>query len=68
MTCEGETIQNLLVEGGLENFMPIFDSLFPYATDASADDEVPFAYELSGPYLTKCKKHDPLVPATRKCI
>ncbi len=34
VTYEGETIQNLLVEGGPENFLPIFDFLFPYATDA----------------------------------
>jgi hypothetical protein len=45
VTCEGETIPNLLVEGGPENFLPIFDSLFSYATDASADAEVPVAYE-----------------------
>ncbi len=66
MTCEGETIPNLLDEGGPENFLPIFDSLFPYATVASTDAEVTVAYELSGPYLTKCKKQDPLAPTTRK--
>ena len=45
VTCEGETIPNLLVEGGPENFLPIFYSVFPYATDASADAEVTVAYE-----------------------
>jgi hypothetical protein len=45
VTCEGETIPNLLVEGGPEIFLPIFDSVFPYATDASADAEVTVAYE-----------------------
>jgi hypothetical protein len=45
VTCEGETIPNLLVEGGPENFLPIFDSVFPYATYASVDAEVIVAYE-----------------------
>ena len=45
VTCEVETISNLLVEGGPEFVLPIFDSVFPYATDASADAEVPVAYE-----------------------
>ncbi len=45
VTCEGETIPNLLVEGGPEIILPIFDSAFPYATDASAYAEVTVAYE-----------------------
>ena len=46
MTCEVETIPDLLVEGGLEHFLPIlFDSVFPYATDASAYAKVIVAYE-----------------------
>ena len=45
MTCEVETIPNLLIEGGPKTFLPIFDSVFPHATDASADDEVTVAYE-----------------------
>ncbi len=53
VTCEGETIPNLLDEGDPENFLPIFDSLFPYATVASANAEVTVAYELSGPYPIK---------------
>ena len=44
VTCEGENIPNLLVEGLPENFLPIFDPVFPYATDASADAEVTVAY------------------------
>ena len=44
-TCEVETIPTVLVEGGPENFLPILYSVFPYATDASADAEVTVAYE-----------------------
>jgi hypothetical protein len=45
VTCEEENIPNFIVEGGPENFLPIFDPVFPYATDASADAEVTVAYE-----------------------
>ncbi len=44
LICEGETILNMQIEGLPENFMPIFDPVFPYATDTSADVEVPAAY------------------------
>ena len=44
LICEGENILNMQIEGLLEMFMPISDPVFPYATDASADDEVPAAY------------------------
>ncbi len=44
VTCEGETIPNLQVEGGREIFLPVFDPVFPYVTDASADAEVTVAY------------------------
>ena len=40
VTCEGETIPNLLVEGLPENFLPIFDPVFPYAPDAVEDAEM----------------------------
>ncbi len=42
---EVETIPNLLVEGGPETFLSMFDSVFPYATDASPDTEANVAYE-----------------------
>jgi len=42
--CEGEYILNLQVEGLPECFMPISDPLLPYATNASADDEVLVVY------------------------
>ena len=42
--CEGENILNLQFEGLPEIFLPISDSVFPYATDASADAEVTVAY------------------------
>ena len=45
VTCERGKISNLLVEGGPEIVLPIFDSVFPYATDASAYVEVAVAYE-----------------------
>jgi hypothetical protein len=32
------------IEGLPEIFMPIFEPVFPYATDASADAEVTVAY------------------------
>ena len=41
---EGESILNMQIEGLPENFMPIFDPVFPYATDASADAKVHAAY------------------------
>ena len=44
MICEGENILNLQIEGLPEIFLPISDSVFPYATDASADAEVAVAY------------------------
>ena len=45
VTCEGEIIPKLLVEGLLDFFLPIFDPVFQYATDASADTYVIVAYE-----------------------
>ena len=44
VTCEGENIPIFLVEGLPEIFLPIFDPVFPYATDASVDAEVTVAY------------------------
>ena len=34
MMCEGENISNLKVEGLREWFLPVFDPVLPYATDA----------------------------------
>ena len=42
--CEGDKIPNFQIEGLPEIYLPIFDQLFPYATDASADAEVTVAY------------------------
>jgi hypothetical protein len=44
LICERERILNMQIEGLPEFFMPISDPVFPYATDASADAEVPAAY------------------------
>ena len=44
MICEEENILNLQIEGQPEFFLSISDPVFPCATDASADAEVPVAY------------------------
>ena len=48
---EGEIIINLHIEGQPKLFMSIYDPVFPYVTDASADVEVTVAYDLEGGYL-----------------
>jgi hypothetical protein len=40
LICEGENILNLHLESLLENVLPIFDPVFPYATGASAGAQV----------------------------
>ena len=44
VTCEGENILNLQIEGLHDFFLPISDPVFPYATNASADAEGTDAY------------------------
>ncbi len=53
MIYEGQNINNLQIEGQPDFFLPISDPVFPYATNALADDEVTVAYARSGHYLTK---------------
>ncbi len=44
VTCEGENILNLQIEGLREFFLPNSDAVFPCATDTSADAKGTDAY------------------------
>ena len=47
VTCEGENIPNLQVEGLPEIFLPVFDPVLTFATDAILDVEVAVPYAKS---------------------
>jgi len=47
VTCEGENIPNMQVEGLPEIFLPVFDPVLTFATDVISDAEVAVPYEKS---------------------
>ncbi len=70
LSYEGVNTENVQVSVPADFFLPVFDRIFPYAPDASADVYLTLCYALCGQYLIlgkkkKKKKQDPMVPTHR---